>query len=430
MEQTQKHTHYKNPKDMKSKITSHEAIQLGRKISEKHKNAFIFLTGDNGCGKSTLLLNIANDVLSKKQSVDEANSLDASLQPPKIIAYSMAPFSKFDSPEARYRLSRGAFERIGGSSGAGRHALLFQAIFEFCRSDTSKQSLFKEIASITRFSAEFKVRLGIDRSKLKRLHSSALNDAYDSVTTRTLLSFNGTLELYMRPGLVRIVDRETLQTETSPHATFQGGMSFEPHDLVDSLMFLRKIGALRVLRVSHLEKDEWISTDRLSSGQLSLYVGLMILASAIEDECIVLIDEPEISLHPAWQEVYSELIYKIAKDRKGCLFYIATHSPVVVSSAKGKGTEIINMGTQLIGETDVTDSSVDNIEEVFAVYFNTLTSNSHLVRETAIRAAQALANGNAAEFSSYTNVLRRLKPRVKNGDTKRLISEILKRTVS
>ena len=155
----------------------------------------------------------------------------------------------------------------------------------------------------------------------------------------------------------------------------------------------------------------------------------MVLASSVKDNSIILIDEPEISLHPAWQEIYPSLIYKIAKYHKDCKFYIATHSPLIVSSSENKGAKIINLGTELISNSDVPDSSVKNIEEVFAVYFNTLTSNNHLVRETVIKATQALATGNANDFSNYSGILRRLKPKIKDKETKILINEVLKRYV-
>jgi hypothetical protein len=341
----------------------------------------------------------------------------------------MAPFSKFDSGDADSLLARRMFERIGGgSSGTSRYALLFQAIVQFCISDESKQPLFQEIADVTRFSATFRVRLRIERARLQRFPRQEINA--NPVAQSILQSTS--LEVFMRPGTVRIAtpsDVEMLPSNFDAH--FPPPLAGESHDLTEALMLLRRFGALRVMRVEYAtQEDSWRSADQLSSGQLSFFVGLMVLASAIEDNCIILIDEPEVSLHPAWQEKYTQLIYKIARYHKGCKFYIATHSPMVVSAAKEKGTLVINLGAELISVSDVADATVGNIEEVFAVYFNTLTSNSHFVRETAIRATQALAMGDASEFSAYSDILRKLRPKVQDMQTKKLISAILKRSVS
>lgn len=47
-----------------------------------------------------------------------------------------------------------------------------------------------------------------------------------------------------------------------------------------------------------------------------------------------MIDEPEVSLHPEWQEVYIELLMDVFSHKKGCHFIIATHSPQIISNLK------------------------------------------------------------------------------------------------
>ena len=46
---------------------------------------------------------------------------------------------------------------------------------------------------------------------------------------------------------------------------------------------------------------------------------------------IILIDEPEISLHINWQEKYIDNIEKALADKK-CQVIISTHSPDIISS--------------------------------------------------------------------------------------------------
>ena len=75
-----------------------------------------------------------------------------------------------------------------------------------------------------------------------------------------------------------------------------------------------------------------IPLTKLSSGEKSLlilYYGLIFKAY----DSIVLIDEPEISLHPAWQEYMFDYFKKIEKVNNLTQVIIATHSGHIVGSA-------------------------------------------------------------------------------------------------
>ena len=408
-------------------IDAIEAIQLSERTLKKRKNSFLYFTGDNGCGKSTLLLNIAKNIFHKNRE------LSVTQQPLKdvrrIIAYSMAPFSKFDSREAYIFARSEAFERIGGgSSGTSRYALLFQAIVQFCMFDSAKQALFQEIAEVTRFSATFRVRLRIDRLRLERAPQQLVES---NELAKKILDSVGVIEVFIRPGTLKITAGDESDLRPSDfERQLPSQDSDESENIAEALMLLRRFGAVRVARVEYAKFDDtWCSSDNLSSGQLSFFVGLMVLASALRDNCTVLIDEPEVSLHPAWQEKYPELLYKMAKYYQGCKFYVATHSPMIISSAQKGGAKIVNLGSELISAADLADSDPENIEEIFAIYFNTLTLDSHFVKEAAIKAVQALAENDSNAFAVYSRIIEKIRPKVKDSQTKKLLSEILKRTV-
>jgi predicted ATPase len=54
----------------------------------------------------------------------------------------------------------------------------------------------------------------------------------------------------------------------------------------------------------------------MSSGEIQILTSLLSLASVVKESSIVLIDEPEISLHPNWQMQYIDLLNKIFKKTK------------------------------------------------------------------------------------------------------------------
>ena len=56
---------------------------------------------------------------------------------------------------------------------------------------------------------------------------------------------------------------------------------------------------------------------------------------------MVLIDEPEISLHPNWQIKYISILKKVFADYKSCHFIIASHSHYMVSDLDPETASLI-----------------------------------------------------------------------------------------
>ncbi|KHD10033.1 hypothetical protein PN36_29180 [Candidatus Thiomargarita nelsonii] len=74
--------------------------------------------------------------------------------------------------------------------------------------------------------------------------------------------------------------------------------------------------------------DTLVSIDSLSDGERQLYgliVALMILNPS---DSIILIDEPELALHPAWQQIIMSIYAKIGQNNQ---FIVATHSPQIIA---------------------------------------------------------------------------------------------------
>jgi ABC-type transport system involved in cytochrome c biogenesis ATPase subunit len=74
-----------------------------------------------------------------------------------------------------------------------------------------------------------------------------------------------------------------------------------------------------------------IPLDRLSSGEQHQLVLFYSLVFGMSPGALIMIDEPEISLHVAWQEVFLRDLEKIAQST-GVHFLIATHSPVIIGA--------------------------------------------------------------------------------------------------
>lgn len=78
-------------------------------------------------------------------------------------------------------------------------------------------------------------------------------------------------------------------------------------------------------------KGDVVERNMLSSGEQNQIVLLFNLIFELVSQKIVLIDEPEISLHVAWQQTFLDSLKKIQKINEYEKVIIATHSPQVIS---------------------------------------------------------------------------------------------------
>lgn len=81
----------------------------------------------------------------------------------------------------------------------------------------------------------------------------------------------------------------------------------------------------------------------MSSGEIQILTSLLSLASVVQENSIILIDEPEISLHPNWQMQYIDLLNKIFKSQTSCHFLIATHSHLLAADIPLETSAILSL---------------------------------------------------------------------------------------
>jgi predicted ATPase len=82
-------------------------------------------------------------------------------------------------------------------------------------------------------------------------------------------------------------------------------------------------------------KEEEFGIDSLSTGEKTLVSKVLYLYFKNIKNKIILIDEPELSLHPSWQNKVLKVYEKFAIDNN-CQIIIATHSPHIIASAKNE----------------------------------------------------------------------------------------------
>jgi predicted ATP-binding protein involved in virulence len=93
------------------------------------------------------------------------------------------------------------------------------------------------------------------------------------------------------------------------------------------------------------------SITELSTGEMTLLTKVLYLYLSEIKNQVILIDEPEMSLHPNWQNSILEL-YEIFAQKNNNQIIIATHSPHIISGAKSSYIRILELSNSKINVID------------------------------------------------------------------------------
>lgn len=134
------------------------------------------------------------------------------------------------------------------------------------------------------------------------------------------------------------------------------------------------------------KKDSKLSIADLSSGEYHLIISLIGVFSNITEDSVILIDEPEISLHPNWQMRYITFLKKVFSKFPSCHFIITTHSHFLVSDLEGESSSITALSrntnnNQLKAELLKNNTFGWSAEEVLLKVFKTSTSRNYYLAE-------------------------------------------------
>lgn len=150
---------------------------------------------------------------------------------------------------------------------------------------------------------------------------------------------------------------------------------------------LRGRNVLRGIRVylQRLDNGDIIEMQHASSGQLALISSLLFLITNAGEYPIVIVDEPENSLHPNWQREYIDQVLTALSYRNPTVI-VATHAPLVVTGALADSSDLVSVfeirhGRPQRLSIDRTGSSLSSIEEILWRAFEVVTPANHFVSE-------------------------------------------------
>ena len=125
-------------------------------------------------------------------------------------------------------------------------------------------------------------------------------------------------------------------------------------------------------------RSEITAFTELSSGEQQMLALMVRVAVAAEHGALILIDEPEISLHVTWQRLLPLLLSRMS-EHFGCDMIIATHSPILVTSALNTSPHCFVAKDQRLTQLSTRDRG--SVERVLFTGFKTHTENNRQVHE-------------------------------------------------
>lgn len=102
------------------------------------------------------------------------------------------------------------------------------------------------------------------------------------------------------------------------------------------------------------KRNSTLSIEQMSSGEYHLLISLIGIFANIVQNSLVLIDEPEISLHPNWQMKYVTFLKGVFSKYSGSHFILTSHSHFIVSDLEGKNSSITGLKrNSMVSQKDI-----------------------------------------------------------------------------
>ena len=180
-----------------------------------------------------------------------------------------------------------------------------------------------------------------------------------------------------------------------------------------ALIKLRVLKGIQVF-VDKGESSGPFEVHNASSGELSLISSLLFLTAEVEPNSIVLIDEPENSLHPGWQRAYVDKVIAALAYRNVSVI-IATHSPLVVTGALMEHNNLVSVFQMQLREPQRLrlqhiDSGDTSIEAVLWKAFDVVTPANHFISEEVVEAINRFERDEITK-GDITDMLQHMKAR-------------------
>ena len=281
--------------------------------------------------------------------------------PAKILASAINLNDRFPFYTKRSKVSNSKYEYLGIRTASNNAFKNYNTLIDRFSSSLSKQeniarykTVFDRIGLLSEISIIYKPgkNLGVKKKDSSReyLYDSNLlkakfGEIVDKLDTqnRFLIRRDKYLRVISEQNNLDIITsffkakrnkvaNEKRFIEYDSHANFDNKQ--EVKEFIAEAKALQLIRDLELLEVHKLilrRKSGKYGFDQASSGEHHILSNFINITYAIEPNSLVMIDEPEISLHPNWQIQFMSLLQNAFSDYTDCHFIISTHSHFLVS---------------------------------------------------------------------------------------------------
>jgi len=461
-----------------NKIRHHDLFR-GENNSD---NAFTIIIGNNGCGKTQLLVDTCNfyqkaygDIFTAKQgsistiahyiknNVSDSwgmaeRELGYSL-PKKIIAASTSQFEKF--PEKWHRKwdpTNGGFYAYIGS----KPYMPEQSPSTRMASKALQQLLLardfndRKVNALKKFLVEFGFENTLALEFAPTIPSDEIYKALNGeiISTKSRLILENMMEDYDNDAMISMLNIMKTFTDTlSLLLNIQNGnlnlqssnlhyndFQYEGGDIAQLLHAgLVILTDIKTITGTGHDGSNWQDSRMRdlasrSSGEQCLFLLFLGTLAAMEDNALVCIDEPEISLHPEWQERFVDIIQDAFSDYHGCHFLIATHSPLIVSDIASSNCQVLDMTRNIL--VDAKQHWHKSSDYQLANLFHNPGKNNEYLISQIIEVLDIYMKVDRNDASSHQEVLARskellaFKSLVEPADKVHILLDILERSLS
>jgi len=201
-------------------------------------------------------------------------------------------------------------------------------------------------------------------TKLKIINENKTIDTNKKVKSNLIyISFNRSLE-DIKKLLPKYIEKLIYENDIKASEVYKN-IKEDINNIFESLdikvEFSRRDAEGNIYFKNKITKEEFI-IDHLSTGEKTLLSKVLYLYFKDVKNQIILIDEPELSLHPAWQNRVLKL-YESFAIKNNCQIIIATHSPQIIGSAKPEYLRILTF-------QDNSVKVLDNFNKSYGLEFN------------------------------------------------------------
>lgn len=187
------------------------------------------------------------------------------------------------------------------------------------------------------------------------------------------------------------------------------------------LWHLFEIGILQE-PVVYIKKKDFFKLEDASSGESQYLTTMINILSKIEEDSLVLLDEPEISLHPNWQNKYVHGIKEIFKhNHSSCHFILATHSHFMVSDLEKGMSSLVSLEIEKEFKTWIRLRNEEtfgwSVEDVLFNIFGMATDRNYYLADELDKILLAISLGEITEdIKARVNDLNQMSENLKEAD--------------